>query len=205
VAQPDDLEVRRDRGEVPDVHGHRVGVVEQPGLRADLPHVVRDAAQYRERAQRPEDPADAHRVADCLTQAVPCGDLEVAHGGRVHADLDRVDDVVRAVQRGPPVEAGPDPRRRVQLPRGVPGDGLGGGQPLRIDVVQRERDVTQFGEAEDAGEQFAGEHDAAGAQEGDHSHARILSVAGSERKRTMLTARLSAYPPGARPQGAAQA
>ena len=75
-------------------------------------------------------------------------DLEVAHGGRVHADLDRVDDEVGAVQRGPPVEAGGDRRGGAELVGGAPGDRLGRLQPLGVDVVQRQRDVAQLGEAD---------------------------------------------------------
>jgi hypothetical protein len=170
VAEPDDVEVRGDRGQVGDVHRHRVGVVEQPGVRADRAHVRRDALQHRKRAQRPEDPADADGVADGLPQPVPGGHLEVPDGRGVHAHLDGVDDVVGAVQRGPPVEAGGDLRGGAELLGGTAGDRLGRLQPLRVDVVQGERRLFELIEGQEVGEELPGEDHTAGTEERDHSH-----------------------------------
>jgi hypothetical protein len=62
------------------------------------------------------------------------------------------------------------------LLRGTPGNRLGSGQPLGVDVVQRQGHVPQFGEREDVGEQLTSEHDTAGAEEGDHIHLRIFRL-----------------------------
>ena len=85
--------------QVGDVHGHRVGVVQQPRVRADLRHVRGDAGEHGEGPQAPEDAADADGVGDGLVQPVAGRDVEVAHGGVVHPHLDHVDDVVGAVER----------------------------------------------------------------------------------------------------------
>ena len=97
-------------------HRHRVGVVEQPGVGAELGHVGGDALHHRDGAQRAEDAADAQRVADRLPQAVPARDLEVDQRGGIAADLDHVDHVIDAVERGSPVEVRLHCRRRPQLP-----------------------------------------------------------------------------------------
>ena len=66
VAQPEHLQLRRDAVQVGDVHRHRVGVVEQPRVGADLCHVAGDAGQHRKGPQAAEDSADADGVADGL-------------------------------------------------------------------------------------------------------------------------------------------
>ncbi len=142
VAEPGDVQVGGDRAEVGDVHRHRIRVVEQPRVRADLAHVGRDPVQHRERAQRAEDPADAERVRDGLPQAVLRRDLEVPHGRRVHADLDRVDHEVGAGQSRAPIQVGGDPRRRVQLRGGPAGDQLRRLEAFGVDVVQGQGDAT---------------------------------------------------------------
>ena len=100
-----------------------------------------------DRAQRAEDAADAERVADRLAQAVAGRDLEVAQGRGVPADLDRVDDVVGAVQRGAAVERAPS-MRRPRAERASASSArqrLGGREPLGVDVVQGDLDVVQSG------------------------------------------------------------
>jgi hypothetical protein len=174
VAEPDHLELRRDGREVADVHRHRVGVVEQPGVRAQLTDVRGDARQHREGTQRAEDAADADGVRDGLAQPVLRRDLEVAHGRRVHPDLDRVDHEVGAVEHRPPVQAGGHHRIRAELLRDPPGDRLRRLQPFRVDVVQGQRHAFELVERKDVGEQFAGEDHAAGTEESDHSHGGIL-------------------------------
>ena len=67
-------------------------------------HIVE---QHRDRAQPAHDAADAERVGDRLAQAELLRDLEVDHGARlVAADLDHVDRVVGAVERGAAVGGG---------------------------------------------------------------------------------------------------
>src|SRR5690606_28094228 len=91
VAQADGLDLGGHVRHPPDVHGHRVRVVEEPRIGADLAHVARDAGEHREGAQRPEDTADACRVADGLAEALAGRQLEVDLGGRNAAYLDHVD------------------------------------------------------------------------------------------------------------------
>ena len=76
VAQADDP----DRGRLvdgPDEDRHRVRVVEQPGIGADLGHVAGDAEDDRDRPQAAEDAADVDRVVDRVAEAEPAGDVEV--------------------------------------------------------------------------------------------------------------------------------
>ena len=130
MAQPEHLQLRGDAMEERDVHGHRVRVVEQPGVGAHLRHVPRDVGQDREGPQAAEDSADADGVGDGLIQPVARRDLEVAHRGLVHADRDDVDDVVRAVECAPAVAGGDHLRFGAGRASGGSGDGLRGLQPF---------------------------------------------------------------------------
>ena len=113
VAQPEHLQVRVRRREVPDVHRHRVGVVEQPGVRADLGHVARPgrrgsrrcAARGRRRRRR----ACRRWSGGRRSASGPRSRSRVAG---VAADVDRVDDEVGAGQSRPPVERRPARSRR---------------------------------------------------------------------------------------------
>ena len=107
VAQADGLDRRRHLRQLPDVHRHRVGVVEQPGVRAHL--AACPAAMPREHGegpQRPEDPAHAEGVGDGLAEPERRGHLEVRAGRGDAADLDHVDHEVGAVERRAPVRRG---------------------------------------------------------------------------------------------------
>jgi hypothetical protein len=79
-------------------------------VRAELGHLPCRVADDRERAQRAEDAADAERVGDRRPDPVAGRDLEVAERRLVPADLDGEDDVVRALERLPPLER-PDQAR----------------------------------------------------------------------------------------------
>ncbi len=82
------------------VDRHRVGVVEQPRVRAELLHLAAEADHHRDGPQAPEYAADAESVGDGLLEAVLLRHLEVGDGaGLVEADLDGVDDVVGALER----------------------------------------------------------------------------------------------------------
>jgi hypothetical protein len=174
VAEADRADVGGDDGGPPDVHRHRVGVVEQQRVGAELAHVGREGRQCGERAQRPKDPADAGRVADRLAQAVARRQLEVGDRRRDAADLDHIDDEVSAVEGFAPVEGRADRGSRaepfVQLSRCA----LGHGEPGGVDVVQGQFDALQFGKAEQVGDELAGEDDASRADEGDPCHPSII-------------------------------
>ena len=136
VAEPDDLRLRRPLVDELADHRHGVRVVEEPGARTDLRHVVADGEHHRRRAQRADDAADAERVADRLADAVAGGDLVVAHGRRVPAHLDAVDHVVGALERLTAVERGRHLRLRAEHPGHPERELLRRAQALRIDVVQ---------------------------------------------------------------------
>ena len=167
VAQAQHLEFRCDVVQEGDVHGHRVGVVQQPRVRADLRHVCGDARQHRKGPQPPEDSADADRVGDGLVQAVAGRDLEIAHGGVVHPHLDHVDDIIGAVQRAAAVEGGDDLGLCIGRAGGRVRDRLRRLEPLGVDVVQDDARRRQLWEREDVTEQFAGELDTSGSDDRD--------------------------------------
>ena len=151
--------------EVLDVHRHRVGVVEQPRVGADLAHVAGEPVEDREGAQAAEHPTDAERVGDRLAHAVPRGHLEVGDGRGVPADVDRVDHEVGAGEGGPPVGLGPhlDLAGRGARPPAGPGP-----RPARsrrvVDVVHHEGERAEVVVGEQVAQQLAGELRRAGAR-----------------------------------------
>ncbi len=99
VAETDRLDRRRPVHRHAE-HRHRVRVVEEEDVRADLLHRPPEIEHHRDGAQGAHDAADAQGVADRLAQTVALRDLEVDHRRRpVAADLDHVDRVVRSIQR----------------------------------------------------------------------------------------------------------
>ena len=110
VAQPDGLDLSGavDR---PAVHRHRVDVLQECHIGAELFHVAAHVQQHRDGAQPTEDPADAQRVGDRLAQAILLGNLKVDHRrGLVAADLDHADRVIGTVERFAAVGGGLDGR-----------------------------------------------------------------------------------------------
>ena len=135
--------------------------------------------QHRDRAQAAHDPADAERVGDGLAQPELLRHLEVGDGARlVAADLDHVDRVVGAVERGAPVGGGDDLGRRVERVGDPAGDELRRREPFGVDVEQRDLRLGELLVAEDVAEQVAREHGAARADERDLGHARRLPGGG---------------------------
>src|SRR5262245_56750517 len=104
VAEPHDAIDRRSFIHGPAQHRHRVRVVEEPGVGALFVHDGGDSQHHRDRAQRAEDAADAERVTDRLPYAVSKRHVKVDQRRLVPPDLDHVDDIVGALERGPPVE-----------------------------------------------------------------------------------------------------
>ena len=138
MTQPEHLQPRSDVVQERHVHGHRVRVVEQPGVRAHLLHVTCDIGQNRKGPQAAEDSSDADGVGDGLVQPVLRGDLEVAHRRLVHADLDDVDDIVGTVECAPTVGAGDHFRLGTGRAGGGSGDRLRGLETFDVDVVQHD-------------------------------------------------------------------
>ena len=83
------------------------------------------------------------------------------------ADLHHVDDVVGLVECGAAVGVRRDPRRRPSLARDVACHRFGSGEPVGVDVVERDLDAVQLGKLEDVAEQVLREDDAARADERD--------------------------------------
>ena len=97
-------------------------------------------------------------------------DLEVDERRGVHADLDHVQDEVRPVERLAAVGVGRDRRVGPQLAVDPSRDAGRRVEPLGVDVVQRDMRVGELVEAQQVGQQLAGELDAAGADERDLDH-----------------------------------
>ena len=140
-------------------------------------HIVE---QHRDGAQAAHDAADAERVGDGLAQAELLRDLEVGDGARlVAADLDHVDRVVGAVERGAAVGGRRrSSARRVERVGDAAGDELRRLEPFGVDVEQRDLGVGELLVSEDVAEQVAREHRAARADERDLGHARRLPACG---------------------------
>ncbi len=171
VAEADGLDGRRAEHR-PAVHRHRVDVVEEGDVGiADGFHIAAHIQHHGDGAQRAHDAADAERVGDGLAQAVFLGDFEVGDGARlVPADLEHADGVVRAVEGCAPVEGGFDGGVGVQRFRDFVRDDLGRAQAFRVDVVQADGGVAEFGEAEDVADKVLREDGASGTEEDDFGH-----------------------------------
>ena len=83
----------------PAEHRHRVGVVEEVGVRSDLLDVSADVEHHRDGAERAEDARRAARVADVDVDAVLLGDQDVVLPDVDAAGEDRAEDGVGAFER----------------------------------------------------------------------------------------------------------
>ncbi len=73
-------------------HGHGVGVIEEPGVGADLVHIVAEGLHNGNGTEGAHDAADTEGVGDGLAETVLLGDLKIDNGaGIVAADLNGVD------------------------------------------------------------------------------------------------------------------
>ena len=158
----------------PGEHGHGVGVVQEPGVGADLLHVMGEVHHHRDGAQRPEDAADAQGVGDSLAQAVLFRHLKVGDGaGLVQAHLDGVDHVIGPAQGGFAVL-----HAAVFLDAGAVAQVVVDGgehqvaflQPLGINVVQGDGALRQRGGYHAVPQHILGKHRGTGAHEGNLRH-----------------------------------
>ena len=178
VAETDDLDA--ESIEEPAAHGHRIGVVDEQGVRAELVHVGGDLAVGGGRAEKAEDTAGAERIANGLVEAIAAGDLDVEAVGVEAADLEGDDHVGGAVEGAAAVGGGFDTCREA-----VVGDELasGGGralQPVGIDVHEGECAVAQLGKAEQVADQAKREDVAAGTDDRDLGHCVSLLESGMD-------------------------
>ena len=88
------------------------------------------------------------------------------------ADRDHVHDRVGALERGAEINRGMDGRVRAVLVGREPRDLLRCGQPVLVDVVQRQLDLLQFGEREQIAHEITRELDGPGT---DECHAEHLT------------------------------
>src|SRR5205823_1065976 len=95
----------------------------------------------------------------------------------VAADLDHVDRVVGAVERGAAIGRRPDLGRRSERVGDPTGYQLRRLEALGVDVEERDLRLGELLEAEDVAEQVAGEDRAARADERNLRHARRLCLA----------------------------
>jgi len=170
VAQPHraDLGGAVDR---PTVHRHRVDVLQERHVGADLLHIAAHVEQHWDGAQAAEDAADAERVGDGLAQAVLLGDLEIDDGGGlVAAHLDHTDRIIGAIECAAAVGGGFDGRVPVDGLGDFIGDDLRGLQTLWIDIEQADGAIGQFREAENIIEQVTSEYGAPCADKCDFCH-----------------------------------
>ena len=73
-------------------HGHGIGIVQKPCLRADLLHIPGEFLHHRDGPQGPHNAADAQRVGNGLTQAVFLGDFKINYRtGVISAHLNGID------------------------------------------------------------------------------------------------------------------
>jgi hypothetical protein len=176
VAEAHGLHLGCDDGCPPDVHGHRVRVVEQQGIRAVATDVGGEVAENRKGAQGAEDSANPRGIADGLDEAVACWDLEVDAGGRDAADLDRVDHEVGALESRPSIQCRGDRRSGAQSLIDLSCRALRDGEPLRVHIMKHYRNVVEFDEAEQIGHELAGEHHAARPDESNRCHTAIIDL-----------------------------
>ncbi len=106
--------------EQPAVHRHRVGVVDQDGIRAEGVHVGRDRLVGRGGAEETHDAARPERIPDRLIQAVLPGNLDIQPVRLQPTDLEGDDDVVGPVERPLAVVGRLDDGRKAVVPHQRP-------------------------------------------------------------------------------------
>ncbi|MDG0792698.1 hypothetical protein OMP38_18810 [Cohnella ginsengisoli] len=176
VAQADDPDAAG-APDGPRIHRHRVGIVEQQRVRRELPHVLGDVEQHRDRAKREEYAAGAERVADALLDAVLERDLDVVAVRLETADASEADDVVGVLDRFALAGRRHDlnVRQAVRLEHALAqlGHHL---ERLRIDVHQPEFGIAEFGHRHQVHDQPAGKVNASGPDHCDFQHFISTSV-----------------------------
>ena len=156
-------------------HRHRVDVLEEGHVGADLLHVAAHVEQHGNGAQTAHDAADAQRVGNGLVQAIALGNLEVGHCARfIAAHLNHADGIVRPVERLPPIQRGFD----FGLCAKEIGDSVRHNfrraQAFLVDVEQRQGGRLQFGETENIADQILGKDGAACADERNFRHGVVI-------------------------------
>ena len=166
---------RETLGQRPGVDRHRVDILQQGGVGADLHHVLRHIPKHRHRAQAAHDAANAQRVGDGLAQAVLFGDFEIGHRtGFIAADLKGGDNEIRALQRHAAVGVGRDGCSGPDRADHGAGHRLAFGQTHRVDIHQREMTVGQRGRQQGVAHDILHEDRGARSDKGNFRHGANL-------------------------------
>ena len=147
-------------------HGHRVGVVEVDGARAVASDVGGDFEDRVDGAQEAEDAAWSAGVADVGVDAVLLGDEDVVLPDVDAAVEDRGDDALRVLQRLAAVERGHDLGGVLAVRHNALAGAADDVEPFGVDVHQRDRGVGEGRVRQKVADEFAGEAEAAGSDEG---------------------------------------
>ena len=124
-------------------HGHRVGVVEQDGVRAVFLHVAHDIHHGRQGAQEAEDAARAACIADIDIHAVFLGDLDIVSPDLDAAGQDGGQHHIGVLERLDPVEGGGDGCRVLAGLDQFDHRLFGKFQPFGIDIHQDDMGILQ--------------------------------------------------------------
>ncbi|MMZ60065.1 hypothetical protein D1872_221370 [compost metagenome] len=125
-------------------HRHRIRIIEEPGIGAYLLNIPGKVKHDRNRAQVAEDPADAQRVANRLTQSVFFRHFKIGDRTRViPADLNGVNDVFGAAQRRFAVAVGLDGAAAPQRCRHAVKQTFRVAQALGVNIEQRKLEPLQ--------------------------------------------------------------
>jgi hypothetical protein len=162
--------------QVPAAHRHRVGVVDQERLGAQLRHVDSQAAIDRRRAKKAEDVARPERVANRLVESIAARNLDIESIGIETANLEGDDNMRCAVQGTAAVGRGLDPGRIAMVIDQLAGGAGGALQPVGVDIHQGDGGVAQLGEAQQISHQAERKNVAAGANDCDLRHRSFLNL-----------------------------
>ena len=135
VAQAHDLQIGA-LGQRAADGAHGIGVVEEPGVGAQVVHVLGNRLEHRHGAQSARPPARANRVAGGEDHAVLFGNVEVDGPQAPVVQRNGDDDVVRAVQQVAPVGGRFDPVGHVPLGDHALDDARGDVQRVRVEVAE---------------------------------------------------------------------
>ena len=155
-------------------HGHGIGIVEEPGIRAYVLHVARKVHHHRDGAQCAKDTPDAQRIGNGLPQPVLFGYFKVRDGaGVIKAHLNGVDCIVGTAQGGAAVfnaAIGFDAGFVAQIVVQGGQHEVAFLQPLGIDVIQCDDAVRQRRGKHAVTEYVFGKYGGTGSQKCDFGH-----------------------------------
>ena len=195
VTEPVRLDISH-RRQAPHVDRHRICVVEQPCLGAELADGSGDFQQRRHRPKPAHDSADSDGVCDRLLEAVSLGDLEVQDCCRFKtADLEHRDDEIGTFDGTSEIRRCHDLGARTSRLDQPMADDLRSAQSIGIDVVESDVEVVaQVGVREQVAHQIAREHRAPRPDECDCGH--LPPLASFDRPASVFGGRGSRLPQG---------